>query len=190
MLAFLTGGAVKWWLLGGIVLAVTGYVGTTQLVLHNRQKALDAAVETATKLAADKQRLQDQVDDLAGINDDNLQTLDELRADHERDLGDLQAELARRKKAGMRLTVVRMENARDPDAARPLADACPMLDRFLERVRAEGGAGNPDRDADRAGGIAPAGGAAGLQGRTPAATAGKDGATGARLVKRTARSPG
>lgn len=169
--AIFTGGG--WWLVAIVGAVALGYIGTTQFVLHQRQAALDAAVARNATLERD-------LDALADVNDANLETAKQLRADHARDLADLAARIDRAERVRRNLVVVRMENARDPDAARPLADACPILDRYFDRVRAEGG-GAPDRGQGGAGGSEAPGRAAGLQGRAPAAAAGVDGATGARL---------
>ncbi|BBK37672.1 hypothetical protein STAQ_27500 [Allostella sp. ATCC 35155] len=136
----LGGIGIPGWLLGGLVLAAAGYVATTQVVLHNRQKALDAAVAAGQTLSARNATLTGQLDQLQALNARNVETLARLQADHDRDLADLDAKLARAEKAGRTLYLVQQENARDPDANRPLGDVCPLLDRFLERVRDEGGA--------------------------------------------------
>lgn len=160
MLGILSG--IKWWLLGALGAAVVAYVGATQLTLHNRQKALDAALERSATLAG-------QLDQVQGINRQNVVTLERLRADHSKAMGDVLAELERRRKAGARLTVVRQEIARDPDASLLLADRCPALDRFFDRMQPAGAAA-PDRDADRAGsGPAPGGPAVVRGGAAPAA---------------------
>lgn len=140
-IARLAGGiSLSGWLLGALALAAAGYVATTQVVLRNRQAALDDAVAAAQALSARNATLTSQLDQVQALNAQNVETLARIQADHARDLGDLGARLARAQKAGRTLIVVQQENARDPDASKPLADACPLLHRFLERVRSEGGA--------------------------------------------------
>lgn len=140
MIGRLLGGiGLSGWLLAGLALAAAGYVATTQVVLHNRQRALDDAVAAGQTLSARNATLTGQLDQLQALNAQNVETLARIQADHVRDLADLEAKLARAEKAGRTLYIVQQENARDPDASKPLADACPLLDRFLERVRDEGG---------------------------------------------------
>ena len=167
LLKLFTGGAAIWWIAGVAALAVGGYVVTTQVVLANRQEALDDALAASQKLAAEKATLTGQVDQLQRLNTLNLETLAQIRADHVAAVSDLESQIERARKAGTRLTVVRMENARDPDAARPLAEACPLLDRYLDRSLRDsaGAAAGADRDADRAGGGAAPRGAAAVPGR-------------------------
>lgn len=124
------------WLLGGLAAALVAQ----QVVLHNRQRALDDAVAAGQTLSARNATLTGQLDQLQALNAQNVETLARIQADHARDLADIEAKLARAKKVGRTLYVVQQENARDPDANRPLDDVCPLLDRFLERVRDEGGA--------------------------------------------------
>lgn len=150
------------WLMGGLAVAAAAYVGGSQIVLHNRQKALEAATE---KIGA----LQGTIDTLTDINDQNLDQLEALRAQRARDERDLRAALDRAEKVRRTLVVVRMENARDPDASRPLADACPILDRYFGRMRAVAGADG--RGADRAGSGVAARLAADLPGSARAAPA-------------------
>ncbi len=153
ILALATGGAVRWWLVGAVTIPVVGYVAGSQLVLHRRQQALDDSLATSARLVKEKALLQTQLDQVVGINTENLKELALLRAGHARDMADIEAELGRARKAGGRLIVVYTEAARDPDAKSLLADACPAADRYLDRLRREaGGAGAAqDRDQDRTG---------------------------------------
>lgn len=130
--SLIRGVSLTGWVLGGAAAAALAYVAGSQLVLHNRQAALDAAL-------ADKAILSSQLDQVQALNADNLRVLAQMEEDHRHDLEDLGAKLARAQKAGRTLIVVQQENARDPDAGRPLGDVCPLLDRYLERVRDEGG---------------------------------------------------
>lgn len=141
ILGLVTGGA-KWWLIGAVALSVAGYVATSQLVLHNRQKEVD-------RLATANGVLQGQVDQLAEINDHNVAELARIRADADRAMADVSAELGRARRAGQRLVVIRQEHARDPDAKAALDRACPARDRYLDRLLHERAAA-PDRDEDRA----------------------------------------
>lgn len=175
-IARLVGGiGLSGWLLGALALAAAGYVATTQIVLHRRQVALDDAMAAAQTLSARNATLAGQLDQLEAVNRGNVETMARLQADHQRDLADLGAKLARAQKAGTRLTVIRMENARDPDASRPLGDVCPMLDRYLERVRTEGGAAAEGGGGDPRGGAQAPGRPADLPGRAagPAAPVGR-----------------
>lgn len=136
------------WIVGGLVAAALVAFATQQIVLHNRQKALDAATEKIGKL-------QGTIDTLADINDQNLDQLAALRAQREQDERDLRAELAMAEKVRRTLVVVRMENAHDPDANRPLADACPLLDRYFDRLRTRtGGTARGGEDRTGSGGSA------------------------------------
>ncbi|MGE0716711.1 MAG: hypothetical protein AB7P02_14825 [Alphaproteobacteria bacterium] len=169
LLDLVTGGGATWWIVGVAGLAVAGYVAASQVVLHNRQVALDEAADLAKRLAADKAVLQRQVDDVTRLNSENLTELARLRAAHVRDMADIEAELGRAKKAGQKLVGVYQEAARDPDAKAPLATACPAADRYLDRLRREaaGGAAAPDRDEDPAGAGRAPGRPAVLPGRAP-----------------------
>ncbi|MGE0717604.1 MAG: hypothetical protein AB7P02_19310 [Alphaproteobacteria bacterium] len=175
VLAWLGGGSIAWYVAGALALAGLGYVAASQVVLHNRQLALDRTADLAERLAADKAILQRQVDDVTRLNTENLAELGRLRAAHARDMADIEAELGRAKKAGQKLVVVYQEAARDPDAKSLLADACPAADRYLDRLRrqAAGGAAATDRHQDRAGAGRAPGRPADVPGRAPGpATAG------------------
>lgn len=152
------------WLLGGLVAAFLAYAAGSQIVLHRRQVALDAAL-------ADKAVLSGQLDQVQALNASNLRILAQMEENHQRDLADLGARLERAQKAGRTLYVVQQENARDPDASRPLGDVCPVLDRYLERVRAEGGAAAEGGGGDPRGGAQAPGRPAGLPGRAAGAAA-------------------
>lgn len=132
------------WLLGGLAASLVAQ----QVVLHNRQRALDDAVAAGQKLSARNATLTGQLDQLQALNAQNVETLARIQADHARDLADLAGQLERALKAGTALTVIRMEIARDPDASQLLADRCGPLDRFLDRLRQSGAA---DGDQGRAG---------------------------------------
>lgn len=140
-LARLAGGSATWWLAGIAGAAALAFVVTTQIVLHNRQAALEASEAAKQALAAD-------LDEARQVNARNVETLDQLRADHARELADTRARLAQAATTAVELAKLRDRNAEDPDAAGALADRCPALDRLLDRLRETGAA--PDRDPDRA----------------------------------------
>ncbi|BBK30596.1 hypothetical protein STHU_12300 [Allostella humosa] len=132
----------------------------------------DAAAGWRHRAAAAEARaalLGTQLDEATAINAGNLAELDRLRRAHARDLADMAADLARSRKAGTRLTVVRQEIARDPDASQPLADRCPAVDRLFDRLLARPGVAADDPD--RAGGDAAPGRPAGLPAGATAAAA-------------------
>lgn len=177
----LGGIGVSGWLLGGLALAAAGYVATTQIVLHNRQSALDDAVAAAQTLSARNATLTGQLDQLQALNAQNVETLARIQADHARDMSDLAGQLERARKAGTALTVIRMEIARDPDASQLLADRCGPLDRFLDRLPTGGGAAAAGGDENRARGGASPGAAAPVPGRAAGTAIAPDGRAGPRV---------
>jgi cell division protein FtsB len=165
------------WLLGGLAAALVAQ----QVVLHNRQRALDDAVAAAQTLSARNATLTSQLDQVERLNLENLATLAELRANEARAMADVSAQLERARKAGTALTVIRMEIARDPDASQLLADRCGPLDRFLDRLPAGGGTAPTGGDEDRARRGAAPGAAAPVSGRTAGAAVTPDGRPGPRV---------
>lgn len=153
MLDFLTGGGWKLYAIGAVAVVMAGYVTASQIVLHNRQVALNEAAALATRLAEDKAVLQRQVDQVVALNAENAAELGRLKAAHARDMADVAADLERARKASQRVIVVRQEIARDPDAQAPLASVCGPAARDLDRLRREaGGITPPDSHPGRAGG--------------------------------------
>lgn len=181
-IARLLGGiGLSGWLLGGAAAAAIAYIAGSQLVLHNRQRALDDAVAAAQTLAARNATLTGQLDHVERLNLENLATLAELRADEARAMADVSAQLERARKAGTALTVIRMEIARDPDASQLLADRCGPLDRLLDRLSAPGGTAAAGGDEDRASGGPASGAAAPVPGRAGTTPIAADGRPGARV---------
>lgn len=152
ILSWLTGRSLSTWIIGVAAIAAAGYVGATQLVLHNRQSALDDAVAAGQKLAATNATLTSQLDQVTTLNAGNLRVLAELQADHQRDLADIQARSSRAEAIARDLAELKVRNAQDPDADATLADRCPALDRLFDRMFEPDapGAAPGDRDEDRA----------------------------------------
>lgn len=177
----LAGIGLSGWVLGGLALVVAGYVATTQVVLHNRQAALDDAVAAGQTLSARNATLTEQLDQVQAINGQNVETLARLQADHARDVSDITAQIQHACKANTALTVIRMEIARDPDASQLLADRCGPLDRFLDRLPAGGGTAAAGGDEDRTRRRPAPGAAAPVPGRTAGPAITSDGRPGPRV---------
>ncbi len=176
-LSWVTGLLPGWgWAILGIVATAAAWIWIERgEAAEWREKAATAQALAAT--------LETQLDQIQELNRRNLETLAHVRADHDRALADVAADLARARKARMQLTIVRMENARDPDASRPLADVCPVLDRYLDRLYHARSAAAAGGDRDPAGGDAPPGRAAGVRPGSTSAAPRPNGPAGARLPR-------
>ncbi len=161
------------WIVAGTIAAAALWVSVERAsAAHWRHAAATAEAGAAV--------LRGQVGELADLNQANAAELVRIRQAHERVVADLATDLDRARKAGTRLTVIHQEIARDPDAAAPLADRCPALDRFLDRLLDDRG-GAATGDADRAGGDPAPAGPAGMPAGAAGTAAAADDRPGPRL---------
>lgn len=142
------------WIVAGLVAVAAAWIGLERDAAAGwRQAAATAEARAGV--------LRGQVDGLAAINEANAAELGRIRLAHDRAIADISADLARARKAGTRLTIVRQEIALDPEAATPMADRCPAFDRLLDRML-DHRDGTADRDEGRAGGDPASGRPAGM----------------------------
>lgn len=108
-------------------LGIVVYVGWTQAALSSRRADVVAAEARAAKLSG-------ELDQAVEVNATNARLADERARQNARDMTDVAARLRRAEARAAALTRRISENERDPDARRSTADACPALDRWLDRL--------------------------------------------------------